>query len=77
VTDLELILTMLGEASTTHITQGRNSEEFEELREDAKSGGKIAGNTRKQIEIKSGKKVISDDNYLDVPESQKRLILLK
>lgn len=73
MTDLELILTMLGEATTTKITKGRNSQEFLELQKDAQDGGRIAGKTRKDIELKSGESVISDENYLQSVESQRRL----
>lgn len=73
MTDLELILTMLGEATTTKLTKDRDSQEFPELKKDAKDGGGVAGRTRKDIELQSGKKVISDENYLDTPENQKRI----
>ena len=73
MTDLELILTMLGEATTTQITKGRNSKGFPSLKKDAKDGGAVAGRTRKDIELQSGEKIISKDNYLQTPEKQKRL----
>lgn len=73
MTDLELILTMLGEATTTKITKGRNSQGFSKLQKDAQDGGVIAGNARKDIELKSGEKVVTDENYLEEPESRKRL----
>ena len=73
MTDLEFILTMLGEATTTKITKGRNSQGFVELQKDAKDGGKIAGNARKGIELESGEKVVSNENYLETPERQQRL----
>lgn len=71
--DLELILTMLGEASTTKFTVDRDSQKFPELKTDAKDGGEVAGNARKDIESRTSKKVISSENYLDTPESQKRI----
>lgn len=73
MTDLELILTMLGEATTTKLTRDRDSQEFIKLKKDATDAGKVTGRTRKDIEEQSGKKVISKENYLDVPEKQKRL----
>lgn len=73
MTDLELILTMLGEATSTKLTKDRNSKGFQKLKKDAQDGGKVAGRTRKDIELQSGKKVISEENYLVTPESQKRL----
>jgi hypothetical protein len=62
--ELELILTMLGEATTTTLSQTRESKGFPLLKKDAKDGGVVAGNARKEIELKSGKKVISRKNYL-------------
>ncbi len=64
MTDLELIITMLGEATTTQITQQKNSKGLAKLRDDAKIGGAVAGRTRKDIEKQTGKKVISKENYL-------------
>ncbi len=71
--DIELILTMLGEATTTRFTRDRDSQKFPELQKDAKDGGDVAGATRKDIEGKLGKSVISSDNYLETPEKAKRL----
>jgi len=71
--DIELILTMLGEATTTRFTRDRDSQEFPELRNDAKDGGDVAGSTRKDIEGKLGKSVVSSDNYLEAPEKTKRI----
>lgn len=48
--DIELILTMLGEASTTRFTRERDSKFFQKLKNDAKDGGDVAGSTRKNIE---------------------------
>jgi len=64
MTDLELIITMLGEATTTQITQQKNSTGTEKLRNDAKIGGAVAGRTRKDIEQQTGKKVVSRKNFL-------------
>ncbi|MEK6811051.1 MAG: Bro-N domain-containing protein [Nanoarchaeota archaeon] len=72
--DIELILTMLGEATTTRFTKDRDSKEFPKLKKDAKDGGDVAGSTRKDIEQKLGKTVISNENFLDKPEGQKRQI---
>lgn len=71
--DLELIFTMLGEASTTRITQSKNAQGFNENEDAAKLGGGIAGNARKELEDKSGSKVSTKENYLKTPEKQKRL----
>ena len=71
--DIELILTMLGEATTTRFTRERDSNEFQHLKKDAKDGGDVAGSTRKDIEQKLGKSVVSNDNFLEKSEEQKRL----
>lgn len=63
MSELELILTMLGEATTTEITTIRNSKGLPQLSQDAKDGGQVAGRTRKDIEIQTGKKVVSRDNF--------------
>lgn len=73
MTDLELIFSMLGERATTEITQTDNSKGFKKLQKDAKDGGKIAGDAKKALEKKTGKSVSSSENYLDVPEKQKKL----
>lgn len=72
MTDLELIFNMLGEASTTKITKGRNMQGFEKNKIAAIEGGKIAGDARKKLEYKSGEKVISKENYLDIVKKQKK-----
>ena len=61
--DIELILTMLGEATTTKITTEEDSRGLDKLKRDANVGGGVAGRTRKDIEIQTGKKVISKDNF--------------
>ena len=61
--DIELILTMLGEATTTKITSEKDSRGLDDLKRDAMVGGGVAGRTRKDIEIQTGKKVISKDNF--------------
>ena len=71
MTDLELIFSMLGEASTTEIVRTKDAKGFNENKEAAKEGGKVAGNARKELEQKTGKKVVSDQNYL--PTEKKKL----
>lgn len=63
MSELELILTMLGEATTTEITKTRDSKGVKALSRDAKEGGNIAGEARKNIEAKTGKKVITKANF--------------
>ena len=67
MTDLELIFTMLGEASTTENARRSDALGFDENQTSAKEGGKIAGNARKALEAKTGKKVVSKGNYLPAP----------
>lgn len=62
--DIELILTMLGEATTTKLTKDRDSKGVPKLRNDAKDGGAVAGRTRRDIEKRSGKTIISQNNFL-------------
>lgn len=64
MTDLELILTMLGETSTTTITKQRDAQGVYALGQAATAGGKIAGGARKQIEAETGQKVVSSRNFL-------------
>ena len=71
--DIELILTMLGEATTTKITRDRDSRGFPKLRKDSRDGGAVAGRTRADIEKQSGKEVMVRKNYLNNPESQKKI----
>jgi hypothetical protein len=63
MTDIELILTMLGEATTTKLHRDRDSVGMPTLKKDAKDGGAVAGRTRKDIEKQSGKPVISPENF--------------
>ena len=62
MTNLELVLNMLAEATTTEISKEKNPETFDDSKEIARQGGTIAGNTRKEIEEKTGKKVVSKLN---------------
>ena len=62
MSDLELVLTMLSEATTTEIEKQKNPKTFEEHRGIAKSGGEAAGIARKAVEERTGRKVITSDN---------------
>lgn len=55
---------MLGEAATKEIAVNQNAQGFEKNKAAAKTGGKIAGDARCQLELESGKSVISKENYL-------------
>ena len=59
MTNLELVLNMLAEATTAEISKEKKPKNFIQSKAIAKQGGTIAGNTRKEIEEKSGKKVVS------------------
>lgn len=63
MTDLELIFTMLGEASTTEIAKNKNAQGFIENQKAAKAGGNVAGNARKELEKKSGAKIVNKQNF--------------
>ncbi len=73
MTDLELIFSMLGEASTTAIVKTKNPKGFIQNKVVAKQGGRIAGDARKALEIKTGEKVVSKDNYLSEGKKNKQL----
>jgi hypothetical protein len=69
--DIEIILTMLGEATTTRLHRDRNSKGFSLLKKDAKDGGDVARRTRKDIEQKSGRSVISKKNFRSLDNRKK------
>src|SRR3989339_767359 len=71
--DFELIFTMLGERSTTEIHRTENSAGVKKLQNDARRGGKVAGNARKELEKELGRPVVSKNNYL--PMSRKNKLL--
>ena len=75
MTDLELLFSALGEASTTEIAKTHDSYGMAENTEAAKEGGKIAGDARKALEKKTGRKVISKTNYKELPEQEIRKLL--
>jgi len=73
--DLELIFTMLGEASTTEIARNKDAQGYEKNRSAAVEGGSVAGRARKDLEKKSGKRIASKENYKQLAEAvvRKRL----
>jgi hypothetical protein len=73
MSNLELVLNMLAEATTTEISKEKNPKTFSESKEIAHQGGTIAGNTRKEIEEKTGKKVVNQLNATDYLNNQKEL----
>ncbi len=70
--DLELIFTMLGEASTTKIARNKNALGFDENKDAAKEGGTVAGVAREELEKRSGEKVVSNGNHLNLTEKKSR-----
>ena len=73
MTDLELIFSMLGEAATTEITRVDDAQGFEENRRAARKGGGVAGKARKDLEQKTGKRVVSSENYLAASQKLKKI----
>ena len=73
MTDLELIFSMLGEASTTEIARNRDARGFPQNKQTARQGGTVAGNARRELEKKSGRKVVTSENYLSLAQSVKKL----
>lgn len=74
MTDLELIFSMLGEASTAAIVKAQKPIGFTENKKVAKQGGDVAGNARKELEIKTGEKVVSPTNYKAIEEKKQKRI---
>jgi prophage antirepressor-like protein len=68
--DLELIFSMLGEAATTEITKTQDAQGFDPNRRAAREGGAVAGKARKALESRTGRKVVSGENFL--PEKPRR-----
>lgn len=71
MTNVELVLNMLAETATTEISETREPKNFDENKQVAKEGGTIAGNARKEIESKTGKRVITDYNFRKAQEKKK------
>jgi hypothetical protein len=69
--DFELILTMLGERTTTEIHRTKDTKGLPRLKDDARAGGQIAGTARKQIERKIGRSVVSNNNFLRNKDKKK------
>ncbi|MFA5794828.1 MAG: Bro-N domain-containing protein [Candidatus Brocadiia bacterium] len=71
--DFELIFTMLGERATTEIHRTDDSRGVPKLKSDAKTGGAIAGNARKQLEKRLGRSIVAKTNYLKQTKELKKL----
>ena len=68
MSDLELVLTMLSEATTTELTKAKNPQGLDDNKKVANEGGKIAGNARKEIEEASGRPVITEKDATQMNE---------
>lgn len=75
MTDLELIFTMLGEASTTEITRKKDAQGFPENKQAARAGGTIAGNARRELEAKSGTRVSTRENFKALAQATPKVLL--
>ena len=71
MTNTELILNMLAEASTKDISKAVNPKSFAESKKIAKQGVSIAGNARKELEAKTGKKVVAQTNAKKLLQNSK------
>ncbi len=74
MTDIELILTMLGEATTTKLHRDRDSQGLLPLKKDAQEGGAVAGSTRRDIEKRAGKPVVTGENFKGLTDTRKKRI---
>ena len=72
MTDLELIFSMLGEASTAEIERTQNPEKFEEHIEISHKGGEVAKIARIKLESETGESIVTEDNFLEIPEKLKK-----
>ena len=77
MSDWELILTMVGEKATTDITVAKNAQGVPELKQTAKEGGDIAKNTRRELEQKIGKSIVTPENYVHLSEQKQRKKLIE
>lgn len=71
--DFELIFTMLSERATTEIHRTEDSQGVPKLKDDARAGGEIAGNARKQLEKKLGKSIVSKKSFIQKPKNDRAL----
>ena len=77
MSDLELIFTMLGEASTTEIAKNKDAKGLVQNKKAAKAGGEIAGNARKALEMQSGQPVMSTENFKHLTQKQSKRLNTK
>ena len=74
MTNLELVLNMLAEATTTEISKEKKPKTFNDNKRVARQGGTIAGNTRREIEAKTGKKVVTNQNAKQLEKGKNKEI---
>ncbi|MCU0785725.1 MAG: Bro-N domain-containing protein [Verrucomicrobia bacterium] len=77
MSDLELIFSMLGEAATTEIARNRDTQGFPQNQQAAQDGGGVAGNARRELEKKSGRKVVTRENHLALTQTAKKARRIK
>ena len=75
MSNMELVLNMLAEASATEISKQKNPKTLDENKTVAKQGGSVAKEARKKLELETGKSVITDENFL--PNQQKSQLIKK
>ena len=73
MSNMELVLNMLAEVSTTEISKEKNPKTLEENKSVAKQGGNVAKEARKQIELQTRKSVITDENFLPKAKKQRQI----
>ena len=73
MSNMELVLNMLAEVSTTEISKQKNPQTMEENKSIAKQGGSVAKEARKNIELATGKSVITDENFLSSTKKPKQI----
>ena len=73
MSNMELVLNMLAEVSTTEISKKKNPKTLEENKAVAKQGGSVAKQARKQIELQTGESVVTDDNFLPLHKKPKQI----
>jgi len=74
MTNMEMVLNMLGEAATKEISKSKNPKTFSHSKQIANEGGNIAGNARKNIEEKTGKNIVTKENYLSLKQTKNKKI---
>jgi hypothetical protein len=74
MTNLELVLNMLAEATTTEISKEKKPKTFQDNKRIAKQGGTIAGNTRREIEAKTGKRIVTKQNAKQLDKNKNKEI---